>query len=98
MVRPEKVKLDLFAAAYRVQQADVGDGDAAHALQTLANHGCEIIHVEFSHAAVDQAVIDVGVYFSVGVTGVDSAQGVADFRETAQHGFHFPRFGFSDLQ
>ena len=88
----------MLVAADRVEQADVGDGQARHGEQAFAYDGCEIVDIEFSQLTIKQAEIHVGVNLSVGVAGVDGRERVAHFREAAQHALDFTRLGFGHLQ
>ena len=97
LIGAEQIELDLLGAAHRVEQAHMGDGDAWHVAQTLADFRCEVVDVEVAQMPVQHPEIHVRVNLAVGVAGVDGAEGVAHLGEAAQHGLDFFGFGFSDF-
>jgi len=91
-------KLHLLVAAHRVEQANVGDGDAGHLLEPVPQHAGQLVHTAAARLAVHQPDINTGVHLALGIAGVDGGQGVPDLRKFAQYGFDLPGFGFGDLQ
>jgi hypothetical protein len=75
-------------AAHRVQQSHVGDGDAGHLLEPLAQHHRHGIHAATAFLAVHQTDIQAGVHLANGVAGVDGGQRVAHLGEAADDGLH----------
>ena len=97
-VRALQGKLDLLVTAHRISQPHMRDGDARHLRQALAQYARQIIDAAPPCAAVDQAHINIGVNFALGIASVQRGQCVADFRKLPHDGFNLPRLGFSGFK
>src|SRR5256885_556795 len=75
----------------------MGDGDAGHALQLLAQHTRQFIAAALAQVAVQQADVDAGVYLALGRAGVDGGQRVADLGQGADDGIDLAGLGLRGL-
>ncbi|MNV53959.1 hypothetical protein D3C71_1461260 [compost metagenome] len=76
----------------------MGDRDAGHALEALAQHGRHIVHAAGAVLAVHQAHVDAGVYLALRGAGVERGQGVAHFWQLAQDALDLLCLGLGGFQ
>ena len=76
----------------------MGDGDAWHLPEPIAQHARHLVHVARACVAVNQAHIDAGVHLALRVAGVDGGQRVFHLGELAHDGFNLPGLGFGGFQ
>jgi hypothetical protein len=71
----------------------VGDGDAGHLAQPLAQHAGHLVDAAAAVLAIDQPHVDAGVDLALGIAGVDGGQRVAHLGELAHDGLDLARLG-----
>ena len=75
----------------------MGDRDARHQFESLAQHGGHRVHAQAAVLAVHQTDIDAGVHLALGIGGVDGGQGIAHFRKLANDAIDLACARFGDL-